>query len=175
LPNIYFIFGGIFGLTLVIGLAGIFYYNKLTSLKVKMEESLRTLDVLLDRRQGQLQLVADLLKRLGLPAFQEAEIALDQGKRAMEADNVPGKAIGLQKSEDALRKVLALAEQEENMVKNPDYDPLQRGMEKTNIEIDGARRYYNALVREYNLLVQRFPSALYALLLRQQKADFLDS
>lgn len=174
MPSIYFIFGGIFGFTALIGLLGVFYYNKMTGLKIKMEENLKTINVLVDRRQGQLQQVSNLLKKLGADGILEAEQALSAGNRAISETAVPSKAKNLELATHSLQNVLAIADAQPHLIKDPEYDPLHRGIEKTNIEIDGARRYYNALVRDYNLLVQRVPSALYALLLRMQKADYLE-
>ncbi len=174
MPNIYFFFGGVFGFSLVLGLLGVYYYNKMTGLKVKMEESLKTIDVLVDRRQGQLEQVSNLLSKLGADGIENAKVAVADGQRAIAETTVPGKAKGLEVADRSLHAVLAIADAQPNILKNPEYDPLQRGIEKTNIEIDGSRRYYNALVRDYNLLVQRLPSALYALLLRLQKADYLE-
>ena len=172
---IWYLFGGVFGSTLVAGFFGIYYYNVMTTLKVRMEESLRTLDVLVDRRQGQLLTVANLLRRLELKGLDEAQVALENGRKAMQDSTVPGKARGLDEADKAIQAMMILSNDQIELRNNADFDPAQRAIEKTNIEIDGARRYFNALVRDYNMKVERVPSALFALLLRMKKADYLDT
>jgi LemA protein len=174
-PSYGIFFGGVFGFTMLVGLLGIYYYNKFSGLKVRMEESLRTLDVLLDRRQGQLLQIATLFKRLGLLGENDAKTAIESGRRAMETRSVPQKAAGLDEADQAVQKLFIHSAEYPELQKNAEFEPAYRAMEKTNIEIDGARRYFNALARDYNLLVSGMPSALYALLLRYQKADYLET
>lgn len=40
-------------------------------------------------------------------------------------------------------------------------------------EMNGAQRYYNAVVRDYNARCETFPSAIFAVLFRFQKAEYL--
>ncbi len=174
LSGIWYIFGGVFGCTLLAGLMGVLVYNQMSSLRVRMEESLRTIDILVDRRQGQLLTIANLLRKLELAGLDEAQSALENGRKAMEDKSVPGKARGLDASDKAIQALMLTAGSQLELRNNAEYDPAQRAIEKTNIELDGARRYYNALVRDYNMKVERLPSALYALLLRMKKLDYLD-
>jgi LemA protein len=175
LDGIGVVFGGIFGLTLLMGLLGVFYYNQMAGLKVRMEESLRTIDVLVDRRQGQLLQVANLLRKLELNGLDAVQVALDNSRKVMEDRSVPGKARGMEEADKAIQEMLVISSSEPELRNNSEFDPAQRAIEKVNIELDGARRYYNALVRDYNLKVERLPSALYALLLRMKKADYFDT
>ncbi len=170
----WYIFGGVLGFTLLVGLFGVYYYNVMASLKVRMEESLRTIDILVDRRQGQLLTVMNLLRKLELRGLDEAQVAMENGRKAMEDNSVPGKARGLQVADKAIQELMIAASGQQELRNNADFDPAQRVIEKTNIELDGARRYYNARARDYNMKVERVPSALYALLLRMRKADYLD-
>lgn len=160
---------------MLVGLLGVYYYNRFSGLKVKREEALRTLDVFLDRRQGQLLQIATLFKRLGLLGENDAKTALEAGRKAIDAHSVPQKAEGLAASDDAVQKLFIQSAAHPELHKNAEFEPAMRAIEKTNIEIDGARRYYNALVRDYNLMVNRMPSAIYGLLLRYQQADYLET
>lgn len=175
MPSYGYFLGGSFGFCLVVGLLGIYYFNKFQSLRVRMDEALKTLDVLVDRRQGQLLQIAVLFKRLGLLGENEAKSAIEAGRRAIEQVSVPQKAAGLVEADNAVQKLFLNASEHPELQKDAEYEPAHRLIEKTNVEIDGARRYYNALVREHNLLVNRMPSALYALLLRVRAVDFLET
>lgn len=160
---------------MLVTLMGVYYYNRFSRLKVQMEESLRTLDVLLDRRQGQLLQIATLFKRLGLLGENDAKSAIEMGRKAMDARNAPQKAQGMDEADKAVQQLFIQSAGHPELHKNAEFEPAHRAIEKTNIEIDGARRYYNALVRDYNVLASRMPSALFALLLRYQKVDFLEA
>lgn len=140
-----------------------------------MEESLRTLDVLLDRRQGQLLQIATLFKRLGLLGENDAKTAIEMGRKAMDTHFAPQKAVGMNEADKAVQQLFIQSANHPELHKNAEFEPAYRAIEKTNIEIDGARRYYNALVRDYNVLASRMPSAMYALLLRYPKADYLET
>jgi LemA protein len=174
-PSYGYIFGGVFGFTMLMALMGVYYYNKFSSLKVRMEESMRTLDVLLDRRQGQLLQIATLFKRLGLLGENDAKTAIEFGRKAIDTASAPQKAFGLEEADKAVQKLFIQSANYPELQKNSEFEPDYRAIEKTNIEIDGARRYYNALARDYNMLASRMPSALYALLLRYQKSDYLET
>jgi LemA protein len=174
MPGYGYLFGGFFGFTVVVGLMGTYYYNKFSGLKVRMEESLRTLDVLLDRRQGQLLQIATLFKRLGLLGENDAKTAIETGRMAMDSRVIPQKAQGLDAADQAVQQLFIQSAHHPDLHKHPEFEPAHRAIEQTNTEIDGARRYYNALVRDYNLLIAKMPSALYALLLRYQQADYLE-
>jgi LemA protein len=175
LPSYGYFLGGVFGFTLVVGLFGVYYYNRFSGLRVRMEESLHTLDVLLDRRQGQLLTIATLFKRLGLLGENDAKTAIETGRMAMDTRAVPQKALGMAEADEAVQKLFIHSSQYPELQKHAEFEPAHRAIEKTNVEIDGARRYYNALVRDYNVMVNRLPSAVFALLLRYPPADFLDT
>lgn len=174
MPSYGYFLGGTFGFCLLVGLLGVYYYNKFSGLKVRMAESLRTLDVLLDRRQGQLLQIATLFKRLGLLGENDAKTAIERSRTAMDARSVPQKAQELAEADEAVQKLFLHSAGQPDLQKSAEFEPAYRAIEKTNVEIDGARRYYNALVRDYNLLVHCMPSALYALLLRYREVDYLE-
>jgi LemA protein len=164
-----------FGFTLLVGLMGVYYYNRFSGMRVRMEESLRTLDILLDRRQGQLLTIATLFKRLGLFGENDARTAIETGRKAMDSRAVPQKALGLDEADQAVQKLFIQSAEHPELEQHAEFAPAHRAIEKTNIEIDGARRYYNALVRDYNVMVGRLPSAMFALLLRYPQADYLET
>jgi LemA protein len=174
MPSFWFIFGGVFGFTLLTGLLGAYYYNVMSGLRNRMEESLRTIDILVDRRQGQLLQVATLLRKLELKGLDEVQVALENGRKAMDTRDIPGKSRGMADADNAIQELMIVSSAQIELRNHADFDPVQRAIEKTNIELDGARRYYNALVRDYNMKVERVPSALYALLLKMTKADYLN-
>lgn len=175
MPSYGYFIGGSFGFCLVVGLLGVYYYNKFQGLRIRMDEALKTLDVLMDRRQGQLLQIATLFKRLGLLGENEARTAIEAGRQAIDQRSVPQKAAGMDVADAAVQKLFLNAADHPELQRDAEYEPAQQMIQKTNVEIDGARRYYNALVRDHNLLVNRMPSALYALLLRIQAVDFLEN
>ncbi|MER3466025.1 MAG: LemA family protein, partial [Armatimonadota bacterium] len=51
---------------------------------------------------------------------------------------------------------------------------LQEELSATETNIANARRYYNAAVRDYNTLVESFPSGLMASIFAFRKAEFFE-
>jgi len=61
-----------------------------------------------------------------------------------------------------LKNLFAVAEAYPELKANTNFLALQKQLQELETQIEAARRYYNAVVRDYNTLIEAFPSNLIA-------------
>ena len=66
---------------------------------------------------------------------------------------------------------MALAESYPDLKANQNFMDLSAQLKKTEEDIANARKYYNAVVKQYNNLTQMFPSSIVASMFRFEKRD----
>ncbi len=62
----------------------------------------------------------------------------------------------------ALGKVMAVAEAYPELKASENFQSLQKELAETEDQIQLARRYYNGAVRDFNVMIEQFPSSLVA-------------
>jgi len=76
---------------------------------------------------------------------------------------------------DTLKSLFAVAEAYPELKANANFIQLQSQLHELENNIESARRYYNAVVRDYNTLIESFPSNLIASQFKFEKEEFFDS
>lgn len=74
----------------------------------------------------------------------------------------------------ALKTIFALSESYPNLKANTNFLDLQQTLSEIEDNIQLARRYYNAVTRDYNVLCESFPSVLIANIFGFQKRAFFE-
>ena len=149
-----------------------YVFNRLSRMQVQLKEALGNIDLFLDQRQGILESVLPLLNQLSASSQTTVTQAVQalHDEQAAHTDDMPGRNQRLRISDQSSRQVKHQLQADHLPATARVLDSIDR----SETELNGARRYYNALVREHNALVRRFPSALVALLLRIPEKDFLN-
>ena len=75
---------------------------------------------------------------------------------------------------DALKSLFAVAEAYPDLKANANFMQLQSQLKEIEDNIEYARRYYNAVVRDYNTLIESFPSNIIAGQFRFEQAEFFE-
>ena len=75
---------------------------------------------------------------------------------------------------DALRHLFAVAESYPDLKANENFQSLQESLGQIESDIQSARRYYNAVVRDLNTAVDSFPSNQIALVFRFVKRGYFE-
>jgi LemA protein len=75
---------------------------------------------------------------------------------------------------DALRHLLAVAESYPDLKANEHFQSLQESLGQIESDIQSARRYYNAVVRDLNTAVDSFPGNQIALVFRFVKREYFE-
>ena len=137
-------------------------YNRLVRLRNLARSSWSDIDVLLKKRHD---LVGNLVEAVkGYAAYEKATLqdVTEARARAMRAEG-PAK----QGKEEAdlgakVRSLLAVAESYPDLKASESFLELQKQLVEIENGIEYARRYYNAVVRDYRTATETFPANLVA-------------
>jgi len=93
---------------------------------------------------------------------------------AMNAEGVKEKAKAENMLSETLKSIFALSENYPDLKANENFLNLQNTLSEIEENIQMARRYYNAVVRDYNILCEAFPSVIIANAFSFKKRDFFE-
>ncbi|MBP8855744.1 MAG: LemA family protein [Oscillospiraceae bacterium] len=137
-------------------------YNKLVRRRNDCEEGFSTMDVYLKKR---FDLVPNLVETVKGYAKHESETL----EKVIAARNATADAASLEaraESENvlsgALRQLFALSEAYPDLKANTNFMDLQGQLKRIEEDIANARKFYNAVVKEYNNLCMMIPSSIIA-------------
>lgn len=148
------------GVVLLALLYPIVIYNRLVRLRALVREGWSGITVQLRRR-------ADLIPNLvaTVEGYAAHERQLLEAVTAQRADAIAAKGVEATARADAqfsgmLGKLIAVAEAYPALKADANFRKLQDELAAVEEELSGARRYYNATVRDLNTQVQSFPAVL---------------
>ena len=156
----------------VVVLAGM--YNSLVQLRVRTESSWSDIDVQLKRRHD---LIPNLVETVKGYAAHEKSTFEDVAKFrsvAMQAATPADKAQAEGQLSTALKSLFAVAESYPQLQASQEFTELQNSLNSIEDNIQNARRYYNAVVRDYNTRVQSFPTNILAGMFGFQTKQFFE-
>lgn len=149
-------------------------YNRLVKLRNTVKSSWSDIDVQLKKR---FNLVPSLVETVKAYAKHEKDVfeKVTQARTAAMAAGGPKDAA---KSENflagTLKSLFAVAEAYPELKANSNFLDLQGQFQKMEEDIEAARRYYNAVVRDYNTSRETFPAVLLAGMLGFEEAEFFE-
>ncbi len=143
---------------------GVMTYNKGVRLRNQVEEAWSGISVQLKRRYD---LIPNLVNTVKGYAKHEQETLEQVIRLRNQAQAVPDNEHGRQaQAEQALSAgisgIFALAENYPELKANENFRELQGALSEIEDNIQNARRYYNAVVRDNNNYVESFPSMVIA-------------
>jgi len=158
----------------VVALAAVGIYNRLISLRTRAEGSWSDVDVQLKRRHNLVGNLVETVKGYAQHEKSTLEQVVQARNQAMATRDAKeaGAAEGFLTSQ--LRQLFALAEAYPDLKANENFRELQRTLADLENEIQNARRYYNAVVRDYNTRIQSVPDVFLANLLGFRARDFFE-
>lgn len=148
----------------LVGLWLISAYNKLVSLRNKVEEAWSGIDVQLKRRYDLIPNLVNTVKGYAAHESDTLEKVIQARNQAIsvQSGQVADKAQAETVLTGALRQFFALSESYPDLKANTNFIELQRSLTDIEDNIQNSRRYYNALVRDNNTAVESFPTNLIA-------------
>lgn len=149
-------------LVAIVIIGGIIIYNKLVRLKNTVKSSWSDIDVQLKKR---FDLVPNLVETVKGYASHEKSVfekVTQARSMAMQASTPAEMAKAENMLRDTLKSLFAVAEAYPELKANTNFLQLQSQLQELENNIEYARRYYNAVVRDYNILIESFPSNLIA-------------
>ena len=164
----------IIGVAAAVLIAGIAIYNRLVRLRTTVKSSWSDIDVQLKKRYD---LVPNLLETVkGYAAHEKSvfENVTMARAAAMKASAPADKAKAENMFTETLKSLFAVAEAYPQLRANENFMQLQQQLKDLEDNIEYARRYYNAVVRDYNIMTETFPSNVIAAQFRFEKAEFFE-
>lgn len=152
----------ILGVIVVLLLYGIGIYNRLVRLRALAKEGFSGITVQLRRRAD---LIPNLVETVqGYATHERAVFDEVTAHRAdaVKAASVEGTAAADAQMTSLLGRLMAVAEAYPDLKANTNFLDLQQQLANIENELQGARRYYNATVRDLNSTIQSFPPVLIA-------------
>lgn len=164
----------ILGLIVLLILAFIGYYNKFIKLKNQADEAWSGIDVQLKRRYDLIPNLVETVKGYAKHERETLENVIKARNMAINANNLQEKAQAENMLTGALKTIFALAENYPDLKANENFINLQNTLTEIEDNIQNARRYYNAVVRDYNILCEAFPSVIIANTFGFKKREFFE-
>ena len=150
------------GIVVVALLAGIAIYNKLIRLRNTVKSSWSDIDVQCKKRYDLVPNLVETVKGYASHEKTVFEKVTQARSMAMQASSPAEMAKAENMLRDTLKSLFAVAEAYPELKANANFLQLQSQLQELENNIEYARRYYNAVVRDYNILIESFPSNLIA-------------
>ncbi|HKF23471.1 MAG TPA: LemA family protein [Candidatus Angelobacter sp.] len=156
----------------VLVLAGM--YNSLVQLRVRADSAWSDIDVQLKRRHDLIPNIVETVKGYAAHEKGTFENIAKFRSQAMQATSPADKATAENQLSGALKSLFAVAENYPELKASEQFTGLQSSLNSIEDNIQNARRYYNAVVRDYNTRVQSFPVNIIAGMFGFQTRQFFE-
>ena len=162
------------GIIVVIVFAAVAIYNKLVRLRNTAKSSWSDIDVQCKKRYDLVPNLVETVKGYASHERTVFEKVTQARSTAMQAHSPAELAKAENMIRDTLKSLFAVAEAYPELKANTNFQQLQSQLQELENNIEYARRYYNAVVRDYNTLIESFPSNLMASQFKFQKEEFFE-
>jgi len=150
---------------LIVGLIAVLMvgmYNSLVKLRVRSDSAWADIDVQLKRRWDLIPNLVSTVKGYASHEKDTLEAVIEARNRAMSASGPAAKGAAEGALSGALRQLFALSEAYPDLRAVESFTQLQGTLSDIEGAVQNARRYYNAVVRDYNTKTQVFPTNILA-------------
>jgi len=149
-------------------------YNKLVSLRAGIDAAWSDIDVQLKRRYNLIPALVETVRGYKNYEGETLEKVIAARQQGLQAHSVEEKAAAAGMLSGALGKLFALAEAYPDLKANTNFLNLQDELSSLEDAIQNARRYYNAIVRDYNAKIASFPDLIVAQKFNFTKRDYFE-
>ena len=137
-------------------------YNGFIKLKNKCEEAFATMDVYLKKRYDLIPNLVETVKGYAAHEKETLEKVIAARNAAQGAQTIEDKIAGENALQGTLKSLFAVAEGYPELKANTNFLDLQEQLKKIEDDIANARKYYNAVIKEFNTKCEVFPSNIIA-------------
>ncbi len=168
--------GGWIFLLVVAGVvaAGVAGYNKLVGLRQRSEEAWSDIDVQLKRRTDLVPNLVETVKGYAAHERGTLDAVVRARGAAVSAQTPEARAQAENALTGALRQLFALAESYPDLKANQSFSQLQASLTEIESTIQDSRRYYNAVVRDFNTTIDTVPTNMLASFFRFAKRQYFE-
>ena len=152
----------ILGILVVVALWYVSTYNSFINLKNKVEEAFSTMDVYLKKRYDLIPNLVETVKGYAKHESETLANVIGARNRAANATSVDEKMEAEKQLNASMMNLFAVSEQYPDLKANQNFLSLQHDLKEMEGEITNARKYYNAVVRNFNTKCETIPSNIVA-------------
>lgn len=149
-------------------------YNGFVRLKNSIEEAFSTMDVYLKKRYDLIPNLVNTVKGYAAHESGTFEKVVQARNAAMNAGSVEARMENENAISGALKSIFALAEAYPELKANTNFLELQDQLKHTEDEIANSRKYYNAVVKEYNTKRETIPTSIIASMFNFEKKPMFE-
>ena len=149
-------------------------YNGIVQLKVRADSAWSDIDVQLKRRHDLIPNIVETVKGYAAHEKGTFENISKWRSAAMSATGPADRAQAENQLTGALRQLFAVAEAYPELKASEQFTGLQNSLQEVENAIQNARRYYNAVVRDYNTKIRTFPGNVFAGMMGFQQRQFFE-
>jgi LemA protein len=157
-----------------IAIIAIVLYNALASLRVRADAAWADIDAQLKRRYDLIPNLVETVKGYASHEKGVFEKVTELRSQAIAAQGPAEQAKAENMLTQALRSVFAVAENYPELRASENFGQLQGTLAEIEDNIQKARRYYNAVVRDYNTKVHVVPSSIIASLFSFKDREYFE-
>ena len=153
----------------VIAIAFVVMYNGFIRLKNQCDEAFATMDVYLKKRYDLIPNLVETVKGYAAHEKETLQGVIEARNMAAGAATVEEKAAGEKALAGNLRGLFAIAENYPDLKANTTFLDLQNQLKAIEDDIANSRKYFNAVIREFNTKCEAFPTNLIASMFHFEK------
>lgn len=161
-------------LVIIVLIYGTYIFNKLIRLRNMVNEAWSGIDVQLQKRYDLIPNIVKVVKGYALHEKKLFESITKLRTEGIQADNVQQQEAAEIELSKAMGNLFVVVEGYPELKANQNFLELQKELSKVEHDLQRARRYYNGSVRNYNILVEQFPSMLIAKLVKHKQRSYFD-
>jgi LemA protein len=152
----------VLGIVAVVLLGAVWIYNRLVTLRTRVDNGWSQIDVQLRRRADLIPNLVETVKGYATHERELFEHVTEARARSIGAAGVSEQAAAENQVTAGIRQLLAVVENYPDLKANENFLALQEELVGTESKIAYARQFYNDQVMRLNTLVRSFPSSLVA-------------
>lgn len=149
-------------------------YNSFVKLRNKVEEAFATMDVYLKQRYDLIPNLVETVKGYAKHETDTLQKVVEARSKAMNAKSSDETIKEENTLTQTLKSLFALAENYPDLKANDGFVNLQHQLHKIETDIAQSRKYYNAIVRNYNTGVELFPQSIVAALFKFERKSMFE-
>jgi len=163
-----------FYVLVVVILAAVWIYNSLVKLREQSDAAWADIDVQLKRRHNLIPNLVETVKGYAGHEQETLEMVVQARSAAMSAQGPVAQGAAENMLTGALKSIFALSESYPQLQAAGGFRDLQKSLQDMENGIQQARRYYNAVVRDFNTRIGQVPWNLIAQAFRFTRKDFFE-
>ncbi len=132
-------------------------YNNLVKLRQRLLSAWSDIEVQLKKRYNLIPALVETVKGYAKHESDTLEKVIQARNMALNAHNAGEASKAESMYKQALGSIFALSESYPELKANENFINLQNQLKEIESDIESARRYYNATVRDYNAKIESFP------------------